>query len=100
MMNEQELIRKLNSVGKTIFVKYFSSFKAYAYGNLSKEKCIELLVSNGVSNEAGASIRCGNAKLLFESKKECDALIAVSESTRLSSDIICMAKKLINEHCK
>jgi len=99
-MNEQELIRKLNSVGKTIFIEYFSTFKAYSQGNLSKEKCIQLLVSNGVSNEAGASIRCENAKLLFKSKKECDALIVVSGSTRLSSDIVCMAKKLINEHCR
>lgn len=100
IMNEQELTRKLNSVGKTIFIEYFSAFKAYSEGRLSKDKCIELLVEKKVSNEAGASIRCGNAKRIFESKKECDALIIVSESTRLSSYLVDVAKKLIIEHCR
>jgi hypothetical protein len=39
-MNEQELIRKLNSVGKTIFVVYFSTFKAYAYGNYQRKNAL------------------------------------------------------------
>lgn len=98
-MNEPELIRKLNSVGKTIFIEYFSTFKAYADGQLSKAQCIELLVSNGVSNESGSSIRLGNSKLLFEYNKVCGALNIVSKSKRLPPGVVRMAVQLINEHC-
>lgn len=99
-VNENELIRKLNSVGKTIFVEYFSFFKAYSSGKLSKEECIELLVSNKVSNDAGAAIRCGNAKLIFNSKNECIALNIIMESSRLPLIIVNKAKQLIHEYCK
>lgn len=100
IVKENELIRKLNSVGKTIFVEYFLTFKSFSSGQFPREKCIELLVSKKVSNEAGAAIRIGNAKQIFESKKECDALIIISESSRLSSDTVNKAKQLYNEYCK
>ena len=97
-MEEQELIRKLNSVGKKIFVEYFFTFQSYAKGQLSRENCIELLVTNKVSNANGAAIRCGNAKLIFEAIMEYHALEIVTESTRLSYDIIDNAQKIIAEY--
>lgn len=100
IVNENELVRKLNSVGKSIFVEYFLIFKEYSSGKLSKEECIELLVSSKVSNDAGAAIRCGNAKLIFESQGECDALNIIIKSSRLSSIIVNKAKQLINDYCR
>ena len=97
-MDEQELIRKLNSVGKKIFVEYFLIFQSFAKGMKSKEDCIDLLVANKVSNESGAAIRCGNAKLIFKAKMECRALEIVTESTRLSYDIIDNAQKIIDKY--
>ncbi len=94
-MNEEELIRKLNSVGKTIFVEYFSIFQEYATGQMSREDCIETLVSNDVSNESGASIRCGNAKQIFNANMENTALTIISESKRLPYDTVSRAAELI-----
>lgn len=90
----------MNSVGKKIFVDYFLTFESYSSKLISKENCIDLLVAKKVSNEAGAAIRLGNAKQIFESKKECDALIIITESSRLSSDTVKKAKQLFNEYCK
>ncbi len=94
-MNNDELIRKLNSVGKTIFTEYYELFKSYYDEEISKEECIDHLINKDVSNYNGASIRCGNAKLIFEAHKEIDALRIVSDSSRLSVEVIQKAKSLI-----
>lgn len=96
-MNEQELIRKLNSVGKTIFVKYFQEFRSYSVGKISREECVEILVKNRVSNNSGAAIRCGNAKRIFDEKMECDALKIVSGSNKLPSEVSIDAQKILHE---
>lgn len=61
---------------------------------------MELLVSDKVSNESGAAIRCSNAILIFKAKMECEALRIVSKSNRLPSNIIVKAKELIKEYCR
>lgn len=94
-MNEQELTRKLNSVGKTIFVQYFHAFKMYADGMTSKEKCINLLVTDKVSNDNGAAMRCGNAKQIFQAKMERYALEIITKSNRLPDTIVDDARSLI-----
>ena len=98
-MNDQEMIRNLNSVGKTIFVSYFLLFVSYAKGEISKDKCIDKLIDDNVSNYNGAAIRCGNAKRIFDEKMECDALAIVSDSGRLSPEIIQKSKEIIRERC-
>ena len=96
-MNDDDLIRKLNSVGKQAFVENFLLFQKYAKGDVSRDMAIEELVKLGVSNEAGAAIRVGNAKLIFESSRVADALALVLESKKLSVNVVKEAKKLINE---
>lgn len=98
-MNEQEIARKLNSIGRAFFVGNFSTLKQYSDGSLSKKKCIDSFVMKGVCNEAGAAIRCGNAKALFLAKEERDALICASNSMRLSLDIRIEAARLIADEC-
>ena len=39
------LTRQLNSIGKTIFIKYYEQFKA-----LTKEECIKYLILKKISN--------------------------------------------------
>ena len=82
-MDRGELIRKLNSVGKTQFVEYFDLFEDYANGRRTKEDCAEILVRDGVSVEAGAAIRISNAKSIFMAGAEYEALSIISESRRL-----------------
>jgi hypothetical protein len=69
-MKADEVTRKLNSVGKAAFVANFSSFRAYASGAISREKCIDSLVAAGVSNREGAAIRASNAVLIFRAGME------------------------------
>ena len=71
-------------------------FQAYAEDALSKENCIEHLVSKKVSNESGAAIRCSNAKLIFKANLEHDALEIILDSKRLDSKVINQAKELLN----
>lgn len=93
-MNQDELTRKLNSVGKQAFVDNYNLFEGYAQGLLSKDELIDKLVRLGISNKAGATIRIGNAKLIFEAQKEMDALELISNSERIPLSTQEAARKL------
>lgn len=93
-MNEKELVRRLQSVGKQAFVEHFYLFQNCALGRLSRVKVVDELVRLGVSNSAGAGMRAGNAKLIFDARKEMDALSIVLESRRLPSSVLAEARKL------
>lgn len=94
-MNKKELTRKINSVRKAAFIIYFSAFKSYADGTTSKDKCINFLVSNSVSNDNGAAIRCGNSKQIFQAKMERNTLEIISKSNRLTGSITDEARNMI-----
>ena len=94
-MNEDGVIRKLQSVGKAVFVEYFCAFEDYAAGKMTRQACIDLLVRAAVSNDAGAAIRCGNAKALFDANRAIDALTIVAESERVPLPLVQSARKLI-----
>lgn len=93
-MNQEKLIRKLNSVGKQVFVEQFELFEKYYKSEISRENAIDELVSLGISNESGAGIRIGNAKLIFQASKEQSALDIILNSNRISSSIMTRAKNL------
>ena len=56
-MNSKILNRKLNSVGKQVFVEQFHVFKKHADGQISRGHAISTLVKLGVSNDSGAARR-------------------------------------------
>ena len=93
-MDDTELEKKLKSVGKAAFVSNFELFQAFASGKLSRADAIETLVNKNVSNEAGAAIRVGNAKLIFENGREHDALAIIVNSNRVSTYVRDLARKL------
>jgi len=95
-MKRAELTRKLNSVGKQAFVEHFELFKKHASGQINRSKAVDELIRLGVSNEAGAGIRVGNAKLIFEAHREADALDMISGSGRLPASVIGEARRLKN----
>lgn len=84
-MKDDDLIRKLNSVGKRAFVDCFDDLRRYATGEASRADLIEKMVADGLSNEAGASIRCSNAALIFRAGREFDALALIAEARVLAS---------------
>jgi len=90
-----DMERKLNSVGKQAFVEQYELFQRFAAGSISREDAIAKLVDQGVSNEAGAAIRVGNAKLIFENAWESEALRLVLASKRLHHTILSEARSLL-----
>ena len=98
-MERERLTRKLNSVGKEAFVIHYHLFKEYANNRITKEMAIQKLVGKGRSNQAGASIRLGNAKSIFSEKGNGEALIMVQES-KLPEEIRELAKTIHEEDCK
>ncbi len=95
-MNEKELMRKLNSVGKSAFVNCFQTFKEYSEEQISRTACVDSLVKKKVSNSAGAAIRAGNARQIFQAGMERQALEIVVNATRVDAAIIMAARNLLN----
>ena len=96
-MEKEDLVRKLNSVGKQAFVENFNLLKKYTCGQLSRERAIDELVRREVSNVSGADIRAGNAKLIFEAHRELDALDIILESLRVPASVRKEAGRLKSE---
>jgi hypothetical protein len=94
-MNKNELIRKLNSVGKKSFVENYERFKRFASGAVSRDSAIEELVKLGVSNEAGAKIRLRNASQIFKAAQQHLALTIITESSRLPKAVLVQANVLL-----
>ncbi|HHF3141645.1 MULTISPECIES: hypothetical protein [Vibrio] len=93
-MDDTDLDKKLKSVGKAAFVSHYELFRDFTNGRISRADAIETLVTNKVSNEAGAAIRVGNAKLIFENSREQDALDLILQSNRVDNKIRDLARKL------
>ena len=91
------LVRKLNSVGKQAFVEHFEIFRKYASGLISREDAIETLVNLGVSNGAGAAIRVGNAKIIFDAGLVLEALNLVLQAKRTPLSVPAAARRIIGE---
>ncbi|VVS90769.1 hypothetical protein [Desulfoluna spongiiphila] len=96
-MDKEDLVRKLNSVGKEVFVRHFNLFELYSSGQLSKNEGISYFVSKKVSNSAGAAIRLGNAKVIFKYKMQYEALEIIIQSKKLPNLVIEKAYELINQ---
>lgn len=93
-MTNEELVRKLNSVGNAAFVEHYSLFKSYAAGGVSRQRCIDMLVVSGASNPEGAAIRTSNAELIFRAGMEQEALSLIAASSKVSSNIVRAARDL------
>lgn len=87
--------KKLNSVGKQAFVDHYKLFEQHAKGFVSREDAVAQLVDQGVSNDAGAAIRVGNAKAIFDHGWEHNALRVILASQRLPHKVLAKAKGLL-----
>lgn len=59
--------RKLQSIGLIIFIKYYE----IALKAKDKNKLISLFIKDGISNDAGASIRANAFIKVINNKNEC-----------------------------
>lgn len=83
-----DLIRTLNSVGKSTFVKYYYNFK-----NKSREDCIELF-DEDYTDKAKAT-RTGHAQRIFRENKNIEALELILQSNRVDDYTLKTAREIL-----
>lgn len=92
---KSKLNAKLNSIGKSIFVKYYYEFKDGSFDN--QRMAQKLFDENPKASSVGAqSTRISNARGIFENKLHIDALENIVHS-KVDSVTIENAKKLLRE---
>ncbi len=83
-----DLIRTLNSIGKSTFVKYYYSFK-----DKSREECIAQFDEN--YTDKAKSTRTGHAQRIFRENKNLDALEIIIKSNRADDATRTKAKEIM-----
>jgi hypothetical protein len=94
MMDDHKLRQSLNSIGKACFVKYYELFR-----NKSSTEIwfvVDFLMRAEHITEAGAKIRVGFARGIFNAGRQNDALKIVAQSERVPRDLAEKAKLLLN----
>lgn len=87
-----DLVRVLNSVGKSTFVKYYYNFK-----NKSREECIMLFDEDFTDKAKGT--RTGHAQRIFRENKHIEALTIIADSNRVDDTTRKRAMELLRtEH--
>ena len=71
-----DLVRVLNSVGKSTFVKYYYNFK-----DKSRDECIMLFDEDFTDKAKGT--RTGHAQIIFRENKHLEALTIIADSNRV-----------------
>jgi len=95
-MNQELLEKKLRSIGKEIFVKYFEEFRDL---NVDREELSKKLLKDNpkaISLNAQKT-RISNARKIFELKMEKEALENIVKSDRLKDNIRENAKRIANK---
>ncbi len=90
-MNDQQLDRTLRSIGKKCFVTYFCKFDDTS---LSIEDVAEILMRDRRYKEKASPTRVSNARRIIREGRAKDALMIISASPRMSSEIVAKAKRL------
>ena len=83
-MNDTQLIRSLQSIGKACFVRYFPLFSD---NNLRNDELIELLMRQENYVESGCITRVTQARRIIASERAVDALLIVASSVRVSDEV-------------
>jgi hypothetical protein len=83
-----DLLRTLNSVGKSTFIKYYYNFK-----NRSREECISGFDES--YTDKAKSTRTGHAQRIFRENMQFEALKVIIESTRVDSTTINRAVEIM-----
>jgi hypothetical protein len=93
-MNDSQLERSIQSIGKECFVKYYNDF---ANNRLSNEDLIELLARKEGYKESGCKTRISQSRRIIHSGRAKDVLHDITKSSRLSEKVVARAKALLNQ---
>ena len=88
-----DLIRVLNSVGKSTFVKYYYNFK-----NLSRNECVSKFEED--YTDKAKSTRTGHAQRIFRENKHIEALQIIINSNRVDLKTRNAAKGILTKEDK
>ena len=83
-----DLVRVLNSVGKSTFVKYYYNFK-----NLSRDECVSMFEED--YTDKAKSTRTGHAQRIFRENRHMDALEIILKSDRVDYITRSKAKEIL-----
>ena len=83
-----DLIRVLNSVGKSTFVKYYYNFK-----NLSRDECVSMFEED--YTDKAKSARTGHAQRIFRENRHMEALEIILKSDRVDYITRSKAKEIL-----
>ena len=89
-MNEEQLAKSLNSIGKRSFVE---DYEIYSNKELTVQKKIQILTNHYSSS--GATIRVSFAEKVFKNNKQLEALKLIIDSLRITQSLKDKAKELI-----
>ena len=90
-MNDQQLDRALQSIGMECFVTCFREFDNPA---LSTKAVVEILMRDRGYAEKSCQNRTRGARRIIRAGRAKDALMIISESSRVPSEIAAKAKRL------
>jgi hypothetical protein len=94
-MNEKQLDRAIQSVGKSCFVKYFENFRD---SNQKYADLVELLKREENYTENASKTRVSKARNIITNGHAEEILVVISKSGRLDDDIIKKAKDLLRKY--
>lgn len=79
-MNEKQLKRCIQSIGKACFVQYFQEFSD---PNLSREDLIEMLMAKEGYEETGSTTRVTQSRRIISAGRADDALEIIANSVKV-----------------
>jgi hypothetical protein len=93
-MNNEQLNRSINSIGKGCFVKYFHEFSNELN---SREDLIELLMNSEGYEESGCITRISQSRRIIKVGRSKDALSIIANSNRVPRPMRECATQLAHE---
>jgi hypothetical protein len=93
-MDNHKLRQSLNSIGKACFIKNYDLFRNKSSTDVLF--AVDFLMKTENITEAGAKIRVGFARGIFNAGRQNDALKIIAQSERVSRDLAEKAELLLN----
>ena len=94
-MNEEQLIRSIQTIGMSCFIKYF---EAFTDSSISDEDLIDALMKIEKYEESGARARVSQSRRISRENMVKEALEIISNSSRTEPWVVTKANSLLNEN--
>jgi hypothetical protein len=94
-MDDKQLLRTIQSVGKGCFIKYYELFRDSTQSN---ENLVELLMIEEGYTETASRTRVSHSRRIIQSGRAPEILAEIALSARLDYKIIAKAKELLRKY--